>query len=103
MVAFARDIGAAAGWGAACRAGLQSASFDRKVSRAGGPATEDAGASVSLRRVRRLLETEPVRWADIAYHCGYCDQSHLNGDFRDLAGTTPGDFIARQLRGGAEA
>jgi AraC-like DNA-binding protein len=52
-------------------------------------------------RVRRLLEADPVRWADIAYDCGFCDQSHLNREFRDLAGTTPGGFIARRPPGGA--
>jgi AraC family transcriptional regulator len=32
---------------------------------------------------------------EIAYAAGYCDQSHLNREFRALAGTTPSDFIAR--------
>jgi AraC-like DNA-binding protein len=27
--------------------------------------------------------------ADVAYECGYADQSHLNRDFRALAGATP--------------
>jgi AraC-like DNA-binding protein len=46
------------------------------------------------------LEAEPARWADIALAAGYCDQSHLNRDFRELAGTTPSDFLARQIPGG---
>jgi len=50
--------------------------------------------------VRRRLAANPVRWADIAHDCGYCDQSHLNRDFGDLAGTTPTDFLARQIPGG---
>ena len=47
-----------------------------------------------FQRVLRLLDAEPRRWADIAVECGYCDQSHLNRDFRDLAGTTPGAYVA---------
>ena len=49
--------------------------------------------------VRRRIERAPVRWADVAYECGYADQSHLNRDFRELAGTTPGDFVTRLLPG----
>ena len=49
--------------------------------------------------VRRRVERAPARWADIAYECGYADQSHLNRDFRQLAGTTPGDFVTRLLPG----
>jgi AraC-like DNA-binding protein len=50
--------------------------------------------------VRRRLTADPVRWIDIAIDCGYADQSHLNRDFRELAGTTPSDFLARQVSGG---
>jgi AraC-like DNA-binding protein len=46
--------------------------------------------------VRRRLEAEPARFADLALDCGYYDQAHLNRDFRQLAGTTPGEFLARQ-------
>ena len=49
--------------------------------------------------VRRRIERTPVRWADIAYECGYADQPHLNRDFRELAGTTPTDFVTRLLPG----
>jgi AraC-like DNA-binding protein len=44
--------------------------------------------------VRERLARAPDRWADIAYAAGYCDQAHLNRDFRQLAGTTPSDFLA---------
>jgi len=45
-------------------------------------------------QVRERLVRAPGRWADIAYESGYCDQAHLNRDFRQLAGTTPTDFLA---------
>ena len=41
------------------------------------------------------------RWAEIAYECGYYDQPHFNREFRELAGTSPGEFIASLLPGEA--
>jgi len=38
-------------------------------------------------------------WAPIAQACGYYDQPHLNREFRDLAGATPGEVRARLLPG----
>lgn len=43
------------------------------------------------------LREDPQRWAEIAYDCGYYDQPHMNREFRELAGITPTDFLARQL------
>jgi AraC-like DNA-binding protein len=47
--------------------------------------------------VRQRIERAPLRWSEIAYEAGYADQSHLNREFRDLAGTTPTDFVARRI------
>lgn len=43
-----------------------------------------------------MLQREPHRaWTDLAYDCGFYDQSHLVNEFRALAGLAPGDFRDR--------
>jgi AraC-like DNA-binding protein len=44
-----------------------------------------------------LLRADPRRpWTDLAYDCGYYDQSHLVHEFQALAGLAPGDFRERE-------
>jgi AraC-like DNA-binding protein len=52
---------------------------------------------IRFARVCARVRQEPAAWSRIAADAGYCDQAHLNRDFRDLAGTTPTDFVARLL------
>lgn len=51
-----------------------------------------------LRRLRNVLclLRRPGRRsiADIAAHCGYYDQAHLDLDFRDIAGCSPKEYLA---------
>lgn len=46
-----------------------------------------------IQRFQRVLWSVshglPVEWAEIALDCGYCDQPHLNRDFRSFSGVTP--------------
>jgi AraC-like DNA-binding protein len=53
-----------------------------------------------IERVCRRMRAAPARWAEIAAEAGFSDQPHLNREFRDLARTTPGDFVARCIPGG---
>ncbi len=47
-----------------------------------------------FRRVLGLLgHDDGTRLAELAQDCGYYDQSHLNRDFRELAGTTPSAYV----------
>lgn len=44
-------------------------------------------------RAVSLLGRSDERLADIAFECGYFDQAHLNRDFREFAGMSPGAFV----------
>jgi len=62
-----------------------------------------AARLLRFHHVCRGLEREPRRLAELAYEAGYCDQSHLNRDFRELAGTTPTEFVAARRSSHASA
>jgi len=55
------------------------------------------------RAVGALRSTTARGLAEIALDCGYFDQAHLNRDFRELAGTTPTEFLGSSLDSGGVA
>ncbi|HTZ72093.1 MAG TPA: helix-turn-helix domain-containing protein [Acetobacteraceae bacterium] len=71
--------------------------------------TRDA-TGVGPRSFRRLLrfqhltallrQTRAPSMAALAQEAGYCDQSHMNREFREFAAMTPGTFLARSLPNG---
>ncbi len=64
------------------------------------------GRVLRFERVSGLLrDVDEPRLAEVAFDCGYYDQAHLNRDFRQFAGTTPSEYMARRLPsgGGVEA
>ncbi len=66
-----------------------------------GPTPKTAARLLRFQRAVRALEHDDGRrFAEIAADCGFCDQPHLNREFRDLAGATPGEFVARRLPDG---
>ena len=39
-------------------------------------------------------------WAGLAAEAGYCDQSHMIREFKELAGMTPTELVRQQVPGG---
>ena len=65
-----------------------------------GLAPKEAARVVRFDRARRRLQARqrPGALAELAADCGYYDQSHLNRDFRSLAGAAPLEWLAAELR-----
>lgn len=68
--------------------------FRREV----GLSPKQAGRVLRFERAGALLRRgyQP-KLAELAAACGYCDQSHLNTEWRALAGCSPGVWIAEEL------
>jgi AraC-like DNA-binding protein len=52
-----------------------------------------------FQRAVGLME-RPLSWAEISVACGYYDQAHLIRDFKQFAGSAPGEFARRRLPDG---
>src|SRR5690348_8651433 len=51
---------------------------------------------VRLRRVlERVRSVSQPDWVALALECGYYDQSHLIGEFREITGMSPEQWVAR--------
>lgn len=62
---------------------------------------------VRIVRFRRALEAARRHadpdWLGIALDAGYYDQSHLIGDFKEMAGVTPGELVACREQASSDA
>ncbi len=46
--------------------------------------------------LQKMQQKEKVSWTDIAYSCGYSDQSHFIKEFRHFSGFNPDEFISKE-------
>ncbi len=69
----------------------------RGVPSPGGLPPKTVARVLRFHDVRQRIARHPASWGEIAHSAGYADQSHLNREFRDLAGTTPTDFVRRLI------
>lgn len=78
------------------RLGLLPKSFVRRFRERVGLAPKEFSRVRRLQRVLRAVASDgETSWAEAAAEHGYCDQSHLIHDFRELAGITPTAYRPR--------
>ena len=64
-----------------------------------------------IARIEKLMAgcRNGLDWLDVAYGCGFCDQSHMIRDFKEIIGQSPGEFFRalasgpRSLAGGSNS
>ncbi len=78
--------------------GVSPRHLTRRFSVQVGLAPKAVARQLRFAAVRRSLEAPGDRsWTQIALAAGYFDQAHLVRDFRELAGLTPTEFVARRI------
>lgn len=50
--------------------------------------------------LQKVQQKEKIRWSQIAYQCGYADQSHFIKEFKYFSGYNPQDFILQDFPNG---
>lgn len=50
--------------------------------------------------LQKIRDKEQITWAEIAYRCGYSDQSHFIKEFNHFSGFNPHEFIDRKFNRG---
>lgn len=76
------------------RVGWSKSRFVTSFRQATGVAPKQLGRIVRFRSALEMLHAGGFSLADVALRAGYYDQPHLNRDFRELAGMTPGAYVA---------
>ena len=46
------------------------------------------------RILQQIHRKESIKWADVAYECGYSDQAHFIHEFRHFSGFGPAEFVS---------
>jgi AraC-like DNA-binding protein len=78
--------------------GVSSRHLTRRFGAQVGLSPKAVARQLRFAAVRRRLQVPDDRsWSEIALAAGYFDQAHLNREFRELAGITPTEFLARRI------
>jgi transcriptional regulator GlxA family with amidase domain len=73
--------------------GVSCRHLTRHFQRAVGLSPKEFGRVTRFLRALQLLgQDRPHSIADVALKCGFFDQAHLNHEFRELAGMSPGEL-----------
>jgi len=74
---------------------LSRKQFERTFAEFIGTSPKQFLKTIRFQNAIHIMEKDnKVSLADLAYHCGYFDQSHMNNDFKSLTGMTPKQYFA---------
>lgn len=77
---------------AAC---LSTKQFNRVFSEHVGANPKEYSRTIRFQRALHILEyNQQISLTDLAYKCGYFDQSHMIKEFKTFSGYTPGEYLA---------